>query len=126
MSTVPELHIPVVAALFTALSWRHSLRQPDKVIGQLTRVRVTATNLIAHTRQGHSPDPTPLAAANRDVRLLAAVLPLSSPLPLKAGTPSRPEDLCCKGARAGRMAPRASSPGEGIGDGGLSTQAPAP
>jgi len=53
------------------------------------------------------------------------VLPLASPLPSKAGALSRPEDLCCNGARAGRTAPRASSPGEGIGDGGLPSQASA-
>ncbi len=50
---------------------------------------------------------------------MEAVLPFASPLPSKAGALSRPEDLCCSGAKAGRMAPRASSPGEGIGDGGL-------
>ena len=88
----------------------------------LTTIRAIATSWVSGSQHGLSPDPTAIPAANRDVRLVDAVLALASPLLSEAGTLSRQEDVRCNGARAGRTAPRASSPGEGIGDGGLSTQ----
>ena len=67
---------------------------------------------------GCTPDPDDFRAANRDMRR-PATAPFLTLVSSAGPVPWKRVDFCCRGARMGRMTPRASSVAEGMGDGGL-------